>query len=119
MSFTQLEIFNLVTEGQRLRDEGIQRAIEHADRENAGWSNRAANLFIEYMGLYGKGHRFKTEDVRIYGKLNDKIEEPPSNRAWGSVARKIVASGLIKSAGQATVTNPKAHCAFATLWEKI
>ncbi|HDY88544.1 MAG TPA: hypothetical protein ENH82_10605 [bacterium] len=56
------------------------------------------------------------EDIRFASK--DIVPDPPSARAWGSVVFRAVRNGLIHKVGYRNVTNEKAHCTPATLWNR-
>lgn len=105
--------------GQQLRDAGMQMAVDHADAVNEGWSIKAYNLFVAWIKNKGRGRQFKTEDFRVYLKLGELLPNPPSERAYGSIALKAAKAGLIKKVGYATVVNPKAHGTPCTLWEVV
>ena len=106
----QLDLF----EARKLRDEGINKAIDHADKKDDKWSEKAYKYFLYYL----KSHcEFMAEDVRIASA--GIIPEPPSKRAWGAIFVKAVKEGLIERKGFRNVKNPKAHLTPATLWEKI
>lgn len=115
----QKTIFDAIQEGEFLRDHGIQTAIDHADGVAPGWSQKAFNLFTEWIKDKGKGRQFKTEDFRIDCRLQDLISKPPSDRSFGALAVRAAKAGLIKKVGHATVVNPKAHRCFASLWEVV
>lgn len=106
----QLDLFS----GEQLRDEGIQRAIDHADSVNDKWSEKAYAFLLKWL-MY-QDSEFMTEDVRKAS--TGLIPEPPHDRAWGGIIRKAAISGLIKKVGYRSVTNPQAHCANASVWEK-
>ena len=69
---------------------GMLKASAHADRVSDKWTERSMELFK----LYGRMRRdgFMTEDVRAWAeKLG--MDQPPDNRAWGLVARRLVKIG--------------------------
>lgn len=97
--------------GEILRDKGIAVAVDHADAVVDNWS-RLAYAFLE---RYCRSHReFMIEDVR---KASIGIvPEPPSFRAWGSVATKAARNNLVSRSGYRNVTNSRAHRTPATVW---
>jgi|TARA_B110000908_G_scaffold160153_1_gene203087 hypothetical protein len=101
-------------QGEVLRDEGIKQSIDNANKSVDNWGDKAYAILIEYIRYK---EYFMTEDIREY--YSDRIEEPPSNRAWGAVVLKAKRNGLIKSNGFSSVKNPKAHKTPATLWKVI
>jgi len=117
---TQLNIMDAIREGEILKKDGLLRAIEHADNVSPQWSQRAYNVAVEYVkNELMSGQNFKTEDIRNWAYYFNKIHKPPNERAWGAVSSNMARQGLIEKIGLGTVTNPKAHGAFATLWKKI
>ena len=115
----QLNIMDAIREGESLKQQGLLRAIEHADKTSPQWSQRAYNVAVEYVkSQLRSGENFKTEDIRIWAYLSDKIHRPPHERAWGAVCINMAKEGLIEKIGLGSVTNPKAHGAIATLWKK-
>ena len=102
--------------GQKLRDKGIQQAVDHANIETENWSENAYRFLLEYIKTKING-RFMAEDAREASA--GIVPEPPSKRAWGGIIVRAVRSGKIKRAGFMTVKNEKAHCTPATLWEII
>lgn len=115
----QLNFLDAIAEGERLRDRGMQRAVDHADKETPQWSVKAYNLFLTWLKEGRPRKHFKGEDFRIYCELGELIEKPPSDRAYGSIMIRAAKAGLIKKIGHATTVNPKAHRCFCSLWEKV
>jgi hypothetical protein len=96
---------------EALRDAGISRAINHANRETPGWPDIA----YEFLKRYISGHQsFMTEDVRTASI--GEILQAPNDRAWGGVIARARNEGLVQAIGTDKVKNPNAHCAFATVW---
>ena len=107
----QLTIFDTGTE---LRDQGMKKAVDHADAVIDNWSETAYRFLLMFLQ-----HRsmFMTEEVReASAKI---IPEPPSLRAWGSVIVRAAKSGHIQRAGYKNVKNAKAHSTPATVWKRI
>lgn len=107
----QLTFFD--TDAQIRRDDGIYRAIRHADIEHERWSNNAYAYLKLFIQL--KSFPFLAEDLRFHAEKNG-FPIPPSKRAWGAVVLKAKRDGLIKACGYKQTTNPKAHCTPACLW---
>lgn len=102
---------------QILRDDGITRAVDHADAVNMDWSERAEQIAREYIDLIGgAGHQFTSEMIRFYA-TEQSFPKPPDGRAWGAVMMKLARSGRCKKVGWATASDPKVHCNPITLWE--
>lgn len=102
--------------GQQLKEEGIQTALDSANKKEDGWSTKAYRYALEYLT---KVPVFMTEDLRLYAEGQPGYVEPPSKRAWGAITRKLRKNKLIISDGVKMVKNRKAHCAFATLWKVV
>lgn len=110
----QLNIF----EGRKLRDEGIARAVAKADKECAGWSTMAFEMFEAWLSGWPAGYVFLIEDFRFAARMRG-LPEPHSNRAFGGLARKASNNNLIRAVGMKQVKNANAHACYATQWEKI
>ncbi len=100
-------------EARRLRDLGIERSADHAEREHEGWKKLALERFIAYAKTH---EEFITEDVRA---ANADIPEPPDRRAWGHIARAALKAGHIVKAGYREAKDPKVHCSINTLWRSL
>ena len=100
--------------GEVLRDEGIQKAMIHANIAVGMWTELAFNFLRTYIR---SNREFMAEDVR--NASIGIISEPPSDRAWGGIFVRAAKNGLIKRKGFQNVKNVKAHCTPATLWERI
>lgn len=101
-------------QGRKLRDEGMKRAVDHANKVSPGWADKAYRFFTEIF-LRDHNGSFMAEEVRAYAALMD-IDLPPSNRAWGGIFNKAKKQDLIKQIDTRKVTNPRAHCANAAVW---
>lgn len=97
---------------EKARDYGIHKAVNHANAVSNNWSESAYKLLMDFI----KEKRvFKCEDFRMW--CNDKIEQPPSLRAFGGIIMKAAKAGLINKVGIEAVSNVKAHMANAGIWE--
>ncbi len=106
------KVFPPDNEGAHRRDKGIKRAIQHAEKINDGWQDKA----LEWLYNYARNHHeFQIEDVRMASK--GIIPEGCHGRAWGGIARKAAAMGWISKMGTDPVSNPTAHCAYAVRWK--
>ena len=85
----QLDLF-LAKEAGR---EGMERALDHADRVNSDWSSRA----MECLREYARSHAyFMVEEVRLLAHSSG-LPKPPDPRAWGAVVTKAAKAGIITS----------------------
>jgi len=102
---------------RKLRDEGMQRAVDHADRENPSWSDKAMGFLDEYLSRL-RSQTFRSEDIRKFAE-REGLPIPPDKRAWGSIMTKAAKAGKIKKLGWTTASDPKVHKNPVSLWCKI
>lgn len=106
---TQLNIF----EAKLRRDEGMEQAEDAAISRVRDWPERALEYLKDYPML-----EFMAEDVRVWATERG-LEEPPSNRAWGSVIATARKLGIIEHIGYSATSNPKAHRTPASVWRFV
>ena len=109
--------------GEELANQGIKKAVDHANQVTPKWAEMAYDCFLSYLGCCPSGYNFMAEDVRDFSTRHypficDGLPEPPSLRAWGGIMRRAQRAGVIRAIGTRKVVNPKAHSANATLWIK-
>ena len=103
--------------GSELKNAGIKKAIDSANAKEPTWSNKAFEALKDYIkNTVGSGFHFMTENFRDWVVRWNKLPAPPSNRAYGGVIAKAKHQKLIKCTGTQSVSNPKAHCANASVW---
>jgi len=105
-----------MNEAQTLRDHGIERAINHADRVHANWSDNAFIALKNLVVLLGQGEFITSELVRSHAEFHGLVT-PPDKRAWGSVMLRAARAKLIVKKGWTTATDPKVHCNPVSLWQ--
>lgn len=98
-----------------LKNDGIERAKNKADKENKSWSSKAYAFFIEYAK--NSKEPFTCSDVVERSK--GIIATPNDNRAWGAIAVMAIKSGIIKKIGYSGGSNPRHHCNPRNLYEYI
>lgn len=103
--------------GVRLMQQGIQRAVEHADSDYPGWSESAYRQFKIFLSNKPKGFKFMIEEFR--GHVKGILPSPPSKRSFGAMAIRARKEKLIEKCGHGQVINPLAHRCFATIWMKL
>lgn len=119
MTYIQTNIMDLIAEGERLKQEGLERAVDHAERVVPEWKEIAWDFFQKWLTRIPSGLKFKMEDFRTWAECHD-MPSPPSKRAIGFIPLKAVKEGLIKKCGLTSVTlNPKAHGCFCSQWQKL
>ena len=102
--------------GRELKQAGIQVAADHADQVHPGWQDEAFEALKQF--LFWNKSPFMCETFRAFAEEECQVPHPPSNRAYGSVIQRAKREGLIEHAGINSVSNPKAHCCFASMWKK-
>lgn len=80
------------------RDDGITRAIDHAEAARQGWKKRAHGYLLEFLTTRRLGDTFLAEDVRQFAA---GLDAPPDGRAWGWVFQDASRRGFIVKAGYA------------------
>jgi hypothetical protein len=100
--------------GRSLRDRGIKRAIDHADRIRSAWSVEAWGILKAFLLV--RSHEFMTEDFRAWAYENTEIELPPDGRAWGGIIVRAVKSGMIKKVGYRPMKSKNCHANPKAVW---
>jgi hypothetical protein len=106
-----------VKEARRLRDEGIETAVAHANKVEPRWIDKAYEYFKNHFLLSTNG-AFQMEEFRSYCAMMD-FPLPAHNRAFGGVVVRAVKEGIIKSVGKQATRSKKSHCANAELWIQV
>lgn len=108
---------NIFGEAERLRDDGIARATDHANNVSPGWTETTYKIFIgEFLPTM---KRFTIEQFRTYIKQNKPgYELPPDNRAFGFVPVRAKNAGLIRRLSVSFHRDPKCHHGMSTVWER-
>lgn len=91
------------------RDDGIERAYEHA---GSRWARLARGFLLEYLSIHRE--RFLAESVREFAEIRG-LEDPPDGRAWGGVFRSAAHHNLIRSVGYAPAKS--SNMSPKVLWE--
>lgn len=104
--------------GEELRDAGIARATQAANRRNAGWSEdafTAAKLYIDEA----RGREFMAEDVRSFAERALGLPVAPDARAWGGVMAKVAKLGFVRRVDFRPSANPQAHKRPTAVWKAV
>lgn len=72
------------------RDEGIARAVDHADRVVDDWSAQAYRMLLAWAA----GREFITEEFVTFAK--PRLPAPPDNRAFGGIVRRAFKAGVLR-----------------------
>ncbi len=98
---------------RQLRDDGMQRAADHAEAVEPTWNERA----MEYTKLYARENRqLRCEMVRIFAE-NDGFSKPPDKRAWGAVMMRAAKAGILTKLCWTTASDPRVHKNPVSLWQ--
>lgn len=104
-------------EAGRLRDEGIDRAVKKADKDNPGWSDRVYKYFVEVFLRDHNGY-FMAEQFRQFCASTD-FDLPDNMRAFGGIMLRAKHAGVIKKVGSKETRMPRSHGTPATLWIQV
>ena len=100
------------SEGDKLRDEGIERALD-GDYQKL-W--RAEGM--RRIALIHKGWRGIAEEWRF--PMEHDGWKPRSDHAWGALTRKAALAGLIRATGEMLKpTDGKSHSRDTKVWERL
>jgi hypothetical protein len=97
---------------QQLADDGMNRAVDHADQVEPGWSQRAYDMLEGYALSH---FEFMTEDCRVWAH-GEGLPTPPDGRAWGAVTLRAVKAGLIVCDRYRKTRIPPAHATPRPVW---
>lgn len=102
---------------RELRDDGIKRAVDHADSLAPAVAPKWSDTAFDYLLEYARENRsFTSEDVRQAAERAERVTIPPDKRAWGGVVQRASRAGIIERAGFVTAKDPKVHCNNIALW---
>jgi hypothetical protein len=88
--------------GRELRDEGMARAVEHADAIYPEWSDVALSLLRTWCAS-----RIGQQKM---------LPVPPDKRAWGAVMLRAAKAGYIEKVGYGACQAPNVHRSICTMW---
>ena len=102
------------------RDEGMNRAADHADAVHPRWTDMAFEALRTFIATRGhaKLHPFTSEEVRLHAD-HLGLPEPPSLRAWGNVFQRAARAGMIEKVGVAQSRAAHCHCSFVSEWVSV
>lgn len=96
--FTFVTFVPSASEAQKRADVGMTRAVEHADRVEPAWSERALAALQRYCAA--NPAEFTAEVARV-AMHADGLSHPPDGRAWGAVFKVAARRGWIEQVGYA------------------
>lgn len=95
----------------REANDGIERAVEHADAVTPAWSDIALDWIRVYALTH---HRFISEECVMAARAAG-IPCPPDDRAWGGPMRQAAKRGIIIANGYGH--SKLCHLRPCTMWE--
>lgn len=101
---------------RELANEGMARAVEHADRAEPSWSTQALTIFWNYAAA---NPEFMAEDVRTFAHKILDLPEPPDPRAWGAVVNNAVRRGIVVRDRYETIKIPPSHARPMPVWRSL
>lgn len=99
------------SERLRLTEDGIKRAVDHANLVQPDWSDDAYNFLLGYAERH---ETLTCEQVRIAAA--GTVSQPPRNQAWGGPVRRAAKAGLLAKQGYAHAKDPKVHMSPVMVW---
>lgn len=118
MAGVQQKQLDLRPAGAALRDDGIQRAVEHAEDVEQGWADRCRHFFQKFLAQRTKAETFTSLDFRTFAETHG-LSPPPDSRAYGGVFQSAVKRGYIVRVGFENRENPTRHNAPVSIWGKV
>ncbi len=110
----QMNLLTPDVQAERLaRNRGAERAADHADRVQPGWSDQAYEFLFQFVATHRKP--FMTEDVRQAATLAG-FAPPPDARAWGLVVTRAARANLIKRVGFGPRKSAGTHMGPTSIW---
>lgn len=100
---------------KRAAQEGINRAVEHADETVPGWSE-VAYEFIRLHAMRNKGERMTGYEI-VQAALAYGVPKPPTDKAFGGPIQRAARCGVLRKVGTVADQNPERHGSPVTLWE--
>lgn len=97
------------------RDDGIRRAVGHAEADAPGWGSIA----LDYLQAYCLTHaEFPGFFVVTASEREPGFPVPANSRAWGAIFTKAARIGLIADSGR-TMQHPRRHASKAIVWTSL
>lgn len=97
------------------RDEGMARALAHAESDHPKWGEVA----LEFARRYAQNNEFfPWYFVTMKADLDNSFPAPANEKAWGSVTTMAIKRGIIVDSGK-TMPHPRRHGVKATVWKSL
>jgi hypothetical protein len=107
------EFVDLFGWASHARDEGMQQALEHAEDEQPGWSERAYAFLVNYARTHAD---FISEDVSD-AAIAAGEPQPPTLRAWGQIYRRAAKNDVIIQTGIGR--SRRRHASVCPRWSSL
>lgn len=98
------------------RDIAMQMAVERADRDQAGWSEKALDAVRLFVAKH-RGEQFLAEAIREWCEQAQVVKAPSNERAWGAVMRRAAKEGCVRKVGYAP--SHSSNLSPKTLWQAV
>ena len=95
--------------------EGIDRAVAHAERDVPGWSD-VAYEFIRLHAMQNRGKRFTGYEI-VQAALAYGVPKPPTDKAFGGPLQRAARAQVLRKVGGVPDPNPERHGSMVPLWE--
>ncbi len=98
-----------------LRDEGMARALDHAETDCPGWSDTA----MAFLKRYAEEHaEFTAFMVTAASELDKSFPVPETGHSWGAIYTRAQKGFVIVDSGR-TMKHPKRHACKAIVWTSL
>lgn len=97
------------------RDDGITRAVAHAEANHKSWLERGVGLLRLYV-VKQNGKNFLSEDfvVWLHHDYPISFPKPPDARAYGGIIRSAARANMIERVGYAPAKT--SNCSPKCVW---
>jgi hypothetical protein len=101
-------------EAHLARDEGMARALAHAERTQPDWGE----LAYQFLRRFAEATPiFISEDVSDHSRGDHAFPQPPTDRAWGPVYRRALRDGVIEQSGIGR--SRRRHASICPQWKSL
>lgn len=101
---------------RELAREGMERALDRANREHDGWGDAA----LAFLKRYAEQHQdFTAFMVTATSVLDKSFPQPPSTHAWGGIYRRAQREGVMVKKLGAKMPHPTRHGQDAQVYRSL
>lgn len=104
-----------IAKARAAAQEGIDRAVAHAERDVPGWADVAFE-FVKLHAIRNRGKRFTGYEI-VQAALAYGVPKPPTDKAFGGPIQRASRAGVIRKVGTVPDPNPERHGSDVPLWE--